>query len=144
MRGIHPALLCVLLLGACSKPAAEQNATEPEQPAANSAAAAAATFAGPGRDGLCLAGQRAAFVSFAASGDRNCTVRGTLVDNELVPEGDAACRIGVSREGDGLRLGPVTQACSYYCAAPASFAGKTFVRMAKPEPVADIAGDPLC
>ena len=143
MRGIQPALLCVLLLGACSKPAAEQNATGPEQPAANPAAAAA-TFAGPGRDRLCLAGQRAAFVSFAATGDRNCTVRGTLVDDELVPEGDAACRIGVSREGDGLRLGPVTQACSYYCAAPASFAGKTFVRMDKPEPVADIAGDPLC
>ena len=141
MRGTPSALLCVLLLGACSKPGAEQNTASPQQPAV---ARAAATFAGPGRDRLCVAGQRAAFVSYAAAGDRNCTVRGTIVDNALVPEGDAACRIAISREGESFRLGPVTQACSYYCAAPASFAGKTFVRMAKPEPVADIAGDPLC
>jgi len=141
MRGNNPAFLCVLLLGACSKPAAEQNSAGPEPSAAS---ATSSTFAGPGRDRLCLAGGRAAFISFAATGDRNCTVRGSLENGALVPEGDAACRISVTQEGGTVRLGPVPAACSYYCAAPASFAGKTFVRMAKPEPVADIAGDPLC
>ncbi|WP_114226508.1 MULTISPECIES: hypothetical protein [Sphingomonas] len=102
------------------------------------------SFAGTGRDRLCLAGNRAAFITYAAAGDHNCSVRGTLAGATLTADGDAQCQVTVTRTGDSIRLGPIAPNCAYYCAAPASFAGKTFTRTPKPEPVTDLAGDPLC
>lgn len=139
----HGAVLACLLpltLSACGKAETTNEATSP----AASAPAAAISFAGQGRDRLCLAGTRAAFIAYAAAGDRNCSVRGALAGTTLTPDGDSTCRIAIQRKGNAITLGPVGAACAYYCAAPASFAGKTFVRMAKPAPVVDLAGDPLC
>jgi len=132
--------LLALALGACGKSETTNEATATAAPAL----AATISFAGQGRDSLCLAGTEAAFITYAAAGDRNCSVRGSLTGTTLTPDGDSTCRIAVQRKGDSITLGQVSETCGYYCAAPASFAGKTFVRMAKPAPVVDAAGDPLC
>jgi len=134
------ACMLPLALGSCGKSDTGNEATA----TATSTPATAISFAGQGRDRLCLAGTRAAFITYAGAGERNCSVRGTLAGTTLAPDGDAKCRISVVREGDAITLGPVGAACAYYCAAPASFAGKTFVRMAPPTPVVDVAGEPLC
>jgi hypothetical protein len=137
--------LSALLLGACS-----QKAEAPSSPEGENAVASVgtATFAGSGRDRLCLAdGGRGAFITFG-EGNANCSVRGQVDGSgerlTLAPEGDLTCRIDIVRNGDDVRLGEVGGACNYYCGPKASFAGKTFKRMPNAEPVTDIAGDPLC
>lgn len=64
--------------------------------------------------------------------------------NEIVPNGNDACRVRIEDSGTGaLRLQSNGQ-CAYYCGPGASLEGKTFTRMEKAEQVTDIAGDPLC
>jgi hypothetical protein len=137
----------LLLLSACRQ--------EPE-PVANEPAAATAeqagsssTFAGSGRDRLCLAegSGRAGLITFG-EGDANCSVTGSLARSDdrltITPDGDAACRVEATLAGDRLTLGPAATACAYYCGPSASFAGKQFTRTKVAEPVTDLAGDPLC
>jgi hypothetical protein len=66
------------------------------------------------------------------------------VPEGIAPDGDESCRIAVAKGNGRVRLGPVTPQCAYYCGPKASYAGKTFVQQAKPTPVTDVAGDPLC
>ena len=140
--------LSALLLGACSREADAPAAPVNEGAPVVAAAAGSSTFAGAGRDRLCLkADKQAAFITYG-EGDANCSVQGQ-VEGEgermtLVPNGDATCRIDMTRSGDIMRLGSVTQACAYYCGPKASFEGKTFTRTDKAVPVTDLAGEPLC
>jgi hypothetical protein len=134
--------MSALLLNACSK--------EAEVPANDSApvAAGSSSFAGVGRDRLCLAPEgRAAFITYG-DGDANCSARGGIEGAggalTLIPEGDTSCRIPLTRSGDTVELGALAPECAYYCGPKASFAGKSFKRMTKSEPVKDLAGDPLC
>jgi len=123
---------------------------EPRQEAGQAAPASStgdyATFAGIGRDRLCLSGPNAdAAVLVFGEGDRNCLVRGRLEGGVLVPNGDTACRIPVTRQSDSqVVIGTPPPSCAYYCGPGASLAGKTFNRTAKPEPLSDIGGDALC
>lgn len=141
----------LLVLSACGQ-------GEEETKAANGVAEAPAplsrevqTFAGAGKDRLCLGGTSApaAVITYAADGASNCSARGTMQEQAgklfFVPQEEKSCRIEVRREGENrLALGAVTAGCAYYCGSGASFEGKTFARMDKAEPVTDLAGDPLC
>ena len=139
-----PALAVLLLVGGCQRE---------EQPPANSSQAKSTastgdytSFAGPGRDRLCQFGPTAAagVISYGGS-DTSCLARGRLEADAFVPSGDEQCRMPVTRDGgDRVTFGALPPACAYYCGPGASLEGKTFVRMAKPEPVMDIAGDALC
>lgn len=132
-----------MLLASCSKSVPQDNevAAEPD------AKSAAVSFAGPARDRLCFdpRSRRMSFITYAPDG-KNCFLRGSLDQGgNLRPDGDQKCWIPVNIAGEKILLiDRGNDACAYYCAAPATFAGKTFVRMAKPQPVTDIAGDPLC
>lgn len=77
-------------------------------------------------------------------GDSNCLMRGRIEGGALIPNGDQSCRIPLTLEGGKITIGTPPASCAYYCGPGASLAGKTFTRMAKPEPLTDIAGDPLC
>ena len=131
-----------LLLAACGsgEQAANEAIASPE-----AGAAANASFAGAGRDRLCIAASNAAaaVVSYG-EGDNSCLVRGQIESGALIPHGDESCRIPVTKAGDKLTFGTPPATCAFYCGPGASLAGKTFTRMAKAEPVSDIAGDPLC
>lgn len=104
-----------------------------------------ASFAGAGRDRLCIGGPdaAAAVVSYG-EGDNNCLVRGRIEGGALIPNGDDSCRIPLAEEAGKITLGTPAASCAFYCGPGASLAGKTFTRMAKPEAVNDNAGDPLC
>ena len=132
-----------LLLAACggSDQAANERAAAPLE----TSAATTASYAGSGRDRLCLGGPNsaAAVISYGA-GDNNCLVRGRIEGGALIPNGDDSCRIPVTESGGTITLGTPPPSCAYYCGPGASLAGKAFTRMAAPEPVTDIAGDPLC
>lgn len=108
-------------------------------------------FAGAGKDRLCVAGVAApaAVITYAADGQANCSARGRIDGQQgklfFVPQEDTSCRVELRREGaDRLTLGAPTPGCAYYCGPGASLEGKSFQRMAEPEPVTDLAGDPLC
>ena len=138
----------LLLLPACR----QEPDAPPDQPAAATAGqteTSSTTFAGSGRDRLCLAegAGRAGLITFG-EGNANCSVTGSLARSgdrlTITPDGDAACRVQATLAGDRLTLGPAGAACAYYCGPSASFAGKQFTRTEGPEPVTDLAGDPLC
>jgi len=104
------------------------------------------------RDGLpapvtSLLAPRAEYHSGAsdATGDPNCSFRGAISNPQSIrPDGDATCAILFNRDGDTVTLLTGDKSCAYYCGPGASLEGRTFTRMAKPEPVTDLARDPLC
>ena len=136
MRTIFP---CFILLAACS---------QGQEPASS---IATGTFAGEGRDRLCIAGEpgnyRAGLVAYTAS-DVNCSASGKVETANgkmaLVPRGEGDCRIPLIVEGNAVRIGEVPAACSYYCGPGAAMAGKSFNRSETGGAVVDLAGDPLC
>ncbi len=131
-----------LLLTACGR---EQAATNQGATAATPRAEAGAIVFGAGaRDRLCLKGDQAAFITYAAASDSNCTLRGSASETSIRPDGDTACSVPLTRAGDRVTLSAAGPGCAYYCGPGASFSGKTFTRMAQPQPVTDLAGDPLC
>ena len=131
-------LLIAFPLAACSQEAAQPSL-------------ATGTFAGEGRDRLCIAGEpgayRAGLIAYGA-GDANCSAAGRLDQVGggwvLVPKGEGDCRIPIEIDGNTVRLGQAPAACSYYCGPGASLAGKTFNRSDMGAKVVDFAGDPLC
>ena len=132
----------LLLVSACrQEPAAP--ADQPTGATVEQAAGSSPTFAGAGRDRLCLAESagRAGFITFG-EGDANCSVTGSLSRSgerlTITPDGDAACRVEATLAGDRLTLGPASAACAYYCGPSASFADKQFTRTNGAEPVADL------
>jgi hypothetical protein len=140
-------LLAGLLLTGCGRSEESSNNVAAEPSIAP--VAALASYAGVGRDRLCLAEAdgRAGLVTYG-EGDANCSLRGTVQRAgsklTIIPEGDATCRIDATVTGDGVILGAQGSACSYYCGPTASFAGRSFTRMERPEPATDLTGEPLC
>ena len=130
--------LSLLLLAACSQ--------EPAQPTL-----ATGTFAGNGRDRLCIAGDagayRAGLIAYG-EGNNNCSASGRLErvgeSWALVPKGEGDCRIPLALEGNVIRLGQPPAACSYYCGPGAAMAGKSYNRSDMGAKAVDHAGDPLC
>ena len=125
----------VLLLAACSPQA-------PDKPAAQ------VTYAGAGRDRLCLKGDRVGFITYGQGG-MNCSAQGRIGRTgehslAIVPIGDGDCRIPAEEKGDTITLGKTTAACAYYCGPDATFVGRTFTKAASTSPAVDFAGDPLC
>lgn len=110
------------------------------------------TFAGPGRDRLCIAGAgkalRAGLIAYAADGAANCSLAGKLEQAAsgwtLAPKGDSDCRIGLNVADSKLAIANVPASCSYYCGPGASLVGKAFTRDPKASPAVDLAGEPLC
>ena len=135
MRSVLP---LALLLAACSRQPAEPSLTT-------------GTFAGEGRDRLCIAGEpgnyRGGLIAFGA-GDVNCSASGRIeVQGDqlaLVPRGEGACRIPLAIEGNMVRIGQVPAACAYYCGPGATMAGKSYNRADMGSMAVDLAGDPLC
>ena len=135
---MRPMLSLSLLLAACSQ--------QPDQ-----ASLATGTFAGQGRDRLCIAGEagayRAGLIAYGA-GDTNCSASGRLEDAggqwSLVPSGEGPCRIALQIDGDQIRIGNIAEACSYYCGPGATLARKSFHRTQAGQKATDLAGDPLC
>ena len=131
------------LLTAC------QQEAEPPAEARPEARQQVMTYAGVGRDRLCLdeGGRRIGFITYG-EGDENCSVRAAVGrDGErlsIVPDGDESCRIDATIGAGRVVLGPVSPSCTYYCGPDVSFAGKSFQQLPEPEPVGDLAGDPLC
>ena len=111
----------------------------------------AGTYAGGGRDALCIAGQagtqRAGFVVYGAD-NANCSASGRTepvgAGWTLIPAGDAECKIPLTVTAGQISLGSGTPACAYYCGPGASFAGKSFTRSSSTQRTTDLAGDPLC
>jgi hypothetical protein len=132
------ALPLTLLLAACSEQPAEPSLTT-------------GTFAGNGRDRLCIAGEpgkyRAGLIAYGAD-DMNCSASGRLERTEqgwsLVPKGEGDCRIGLAIDGNVVRIGQVPAACAYYCGPGATLAGKAYDRSDMGAKAVDLAGDPLC
>jgi hypothetical protein len=135
MRSI---LILALLLAACSK--------QPAEPSVS-----IGTFAGQGRDRLCIAGEpgkyRAGLTAYG-EGNVNCSASGRLEHREdgwaLVPRGEGDCRIPVAIDGKVVRIGQVLAACAYYCGPGAAMAGKSFSQADMDAKAVDLAGDPLC
>ena len=109
------------------------------------------TYAGGGRDALCIAGQsgtqRAGFVVYGAD-DANCSASGRIEAAgegwALIPSGDLDCKIPLST-GDGrISIGRVPPACAYYCGPGVTADGKSFGPVLQGKPTTDLAGDPLC
>jgi hypothetical protein len=135
MRSI---LILAPLLAACSQEAAQPSL-------------ATGTFAGEGRDRLCIAGEpgayRAGTIAYG-QGNANCSAAGRLEKAAagwaLVPRGEGECRIPVDIDGNVVRIGQPPAACSYYCGPGVSLAGKTYNRADMGAKAVDFAGDPLC
>ena len=135
---MRSALILALLLAACSKQPAEPSLTT-------------GTFAGEGRDRLCIAGEpgkyRAGLIAYG-DGDVNCSASGSLEKREagwaLVPKGEGDCAIPLEIDGNSVRIGQVPAACSYYCGPGAAMAGKSYNRADMGGQAVDLAGDPLC
>ena len=127
-----------LLLAACSQ--------QPAEPTV-----AVGTFAGEGRDRLCLAGEAANYrggLIVYGEGDANCSASGKIEVQgpalTLIPRGEGDCRIPLTIEGNSVRIGQVPASCSYYCGPGASLQAKSFNRSDMGAAVTDLAGDPLC
>ncbi|WP_294123376.1 hypothetical protein [Sphingomonas sp.] len=128
----------VLLLVACSQQPAEPTLT-------------GGTFAGAGRDRLCIAGEagapRAGFIAYG-EGDVNCSAAGRLQRSGqgwvLVPKGEGDCHIPLEIAENSARIGQPPAACSYYCGPGTKLAGKTFNRADAATKAVDLAGDSLC
>ena len=126
------------LLAACSQQAAEPSL-------------ATGTFAGQGRDRLCIAGEpgnyRAGLIAFG-DGDSNCSASGRVEAQggqlALVPRGEGACRIALTIDGESVRVGEIPAACSYYCGPGATMTGKVYNKAGTGAVAVDLAGDPLC
>jgi len=139
---MHKAILLIFLLSACR-----------QEPAAPAPALATGSFAGDGRDRLCLAGTagslRAGFIVFG-DGDTNCSAAGRLerrgADWALTPrgEGEGGCAIPLSIAGGVVTIGTAGDSCAYYCGPGARLAGKRFSLDRRAPPATDLAGDPLC
>jgi len=137
MRAI---LLIVLCLTAC------QQEQQPDEPGI-----APGTFAGEGRDRLCISGEaaslRAGLIAYGA-GDANCSAAGRLERSgdgwALVPRGEGECRIPLTIQGHVVRVGQPPAACAYYCGPGAQLAGKSYSRADMGAKAVDFAGDPLC
>lgn len=135
MRRILP---LAILVAACSQ--------QPSEPSI-----VPGTFAGEGRDRLCVAGEgenlRGGLIAFG-EGDINCSASGRIEVQggqfALVPRGEGPCRIPLVVEGNAVRIGEVPAACSYYCGPGATMAGKSFNRSDMGAQTVDLAGDPLC
>ena len=135
---MRPILPLAMLLAACSQQPAEPSLTT-------------GTFAGSGRDRLCIAGEpgnyRAGLIAFG-EGDVNCSASGRIESQggklALVPRGEGPCRIPLTIEGNIVRIGEVAAACSYYCGPGAAMAGKTYSKANMGAAAVDLAGDPLC
>jgi hypothetical protein len=135
MRTIIP---IALLLAACS-----QQAENPPIPTG--------TYAGQGRDRLCIAGEaggyRGGLIAFG-QGDVNCSASGRVVAEGgqilLVPRGEGECRIPLEIEGNVVRIGQPPAACAYYCGPGAVMAGRIYNRTDMGAKAVDLAGDPLC
>ena len=133
-----PLLLGLLPLAACS-----------QEPAP--LILATGTFAGDGRDRLCIAGKagayRAGLISYGP-GDNNCSASGRLEkageEWALVPAGEGDCRISLAMNGNVIRIGQIPAACRYYCGPGAFMAGKRFNRADMGAKAVDLAGEPLC
>ena len=135
MRSIF---LLAPLLAACSQEAAQPSL-------------ATGTFAGEGRDRLCIAGEpgayRAGLIAYGAA-DANCSAAGRLESAGtgwvLVPRGEGDCRIPLEIDGNSVRITEMPATCSYYCGPGASLAGKAYNRADMGAKATDFAGDPLC
>jgi hypothetical protein len=135
MRTIIP---MALLLAACS-----QQAKNPSIPTG--------TYAGQGRDRLCIAGEaggyRAGLIAYG-QGNVNCSAAGKLEPTGagwvLIPKGEGPCRIPIEMQGSGVRIGQPPAACAYYCGPGATMAGRTYNRSDMGAKAVDLAGDPLC
>lgn len=109
------------------------------------------SFSGTGRDRLCVAGEgesrRAGIIAYGA-GNTNCSAAGALTrageGYVLVPQGEGACRIGLSISGDTVKVTSVPGACAYLCGPGTVLAEKAFQRDVATGPVTDFAGDDLC
>ncbi|HEU4958744.1 MAG TPA: hypothetical protein VFT40_14105 [Sphingomicrobium sp.] len=135
---MRPILPLALLLTACGQ--------QPAEPSLSTG-----TFAGEGRDRLCIAGEpgnyRGGVIAFAAD-DNNCSASGRVETQDgktaLVPRGEGDCRIPLTIEGNAIRFGDVPADCSYYCGPGATLSGKSFNRAEMGAKAVDLAGDPLC
>ena len=135
MRSIF---LLAALLAACSQEAAQPSV-------------ATGTFAGEGRDRLCIAGEpgayRAGLIAYG-QGDTNCSAAGRLEQAGagwvLAPKGEGDCRIPLTVEGNTVRIGKPPEACSYYCGPGAVLEGKSYNRSDMGAKPVDLGGDPLC
>jgi len=135
MRRVVP---FALLLAACSQ--------EPGQPTLT-----AGTFAGEGRDRLCIAGEPGAYrggLIAYGDGDLNCSASGRLEPAgagwALIPKGEGECRIPLEIQGNVVRIGQPPASCDYYCGPGAKLAGKSYNRSDMGAKAVDLAGDPLC
>ncbi len=149
MRALFFPLL--FLAASCSRESEQPQAVQVVNDASTALGTDLQTFAGTGKDRLCVGGTSApaAMITYASDGMNNCSARGRFEEAGsklfFVAQEDSNCRIEVRREGDTrLTLGRPSPACAYYCGPGASLENKTFTRMEKPEPVSDLAGDPLC
>ena len=135
MRSI---LILAPLLAACSQEAAQPSLVT-------------GTFAGEGRDRLCIAGKpgayRAGLIAYG-EGNANCSAAGRLKPAgsgwSLVPRGEGECRIPLEIAGNTVRIGQPPESCSYYCGPGASLPGKAYNRTDMGAKATDFAGDPLC
>ena len=138
--------LVPLLLTACGEQDASVTANQPAGAAA--AQSAVQTFAGQGRDRLCLdeRGGRAGLITYG-QGDANCSIRGAVQRSgeriTIAPDGDDSCRVAGTIAGNEVTLGPRTPGCAYYCGPTADYSGRSFTAD-NVAPVTDLAGDPLC
>lgn len=127
-----------MLLAACSQ--------QPSEPLLTTG-----TFAGDGRDRLCLAGEpgqyRSGLIAYGP-GNVNCSAAGRLEGSGtgwvLVPKGEGECRIPLVIEENAVRVGQASAACAYYCGPGAAMTGKTYNRTDMGAKAVDLAGDPLC
>ncbi|MEO6248291.1 MAG: hypothetical protein ABIO85_06875 [Sphingomicrobium sp.] len=110
------------------------------------------TFAGAGKDRLCIAGEgaglRAGLIVYGADGAANCSLAGKLTHGgtgwTLTPHGEGACAVSLIIAGDRVAVTQVPAACAYYCGPRASLAGKSFTGSATASAAVDLAGDRLC
>ncbi len=134
-----PILAFALTLAACAE----------EPPDAS--ALMVGTYQSGDRDALCIAGsagaQRAGFIVYGPD-NANCSVSGRIVQGEagwnLIPAGDAGCRVSLNANAGRITLGAEAPGCAYYCGPGAAYGGKSFARSQGGVRVADLAGDPLC